>query len=92
MGSDEAPLLRLWRETRGDVRDLLKCRHYAAPVDSNVEALFYANAAFFLGRLLRRIVLILLLFVSRNKRFRLSAFDKVSSNQLVRSSSQGRLR
>ena len=78
---------------RRDEASLLKCRHYAgqAPVDSDVEALFYANVAFFLGRLLRRIVQILLRFVSRNKRLRNSALDPVSSNQLVRSSPQERL-
>jgi hypothetical protein len=64
----------------------------SAPVGSNIEALFYANAAFFLGRLLRRIVQILLLLVSRNKRLRDGALDKVSSNQLVPSREQGRLR
>ena len=98
MGSDEAPLLRLWREKRGDEpEDLMKCRCYGAnagqaPVASNIEALFYANAAFFLGRLLRRIVLSLLLFVRRNKRLRIGASDKVSSNQLVRLKPQERLR
>jgi hypothetical protein len=74
-----------------------KCRYYGAnagqaPVSSNIGALFYVNAAFFLGRLLRRIVQILLLFVSRNKRLRSSTLDKVSSNQLVPSRPQGRLR
>ena len=94
----EAPLLWLWREKRGNEPEgLLKCRYYGtnagqARVSSNIEALFHANAAFFLGRLLRKIVLILLLFVSRNKRLRNSAFDNVSSNQLVRSRPQERLR
>jgi len=97
IGADEAPLLRLCREKRGDQpEDLLKCRYYGAnagqaPVSSNIEALF-ASAAFFLGRLLRRIVLILLRFVSRNMRLHNSALDKVSSNQLVPSREQERLR
>ena len=93
IGGDEAAPLRPGREKRGDP---LKCRSYGAnagrvPVGSNIEALFFANAAFFLGRMLRRIVQILLRFVSRNKRLRDSALDKVSSNQLVRSSPQERL-
>jgi len=98
IGGDEAPLRRLWREKRGDEpEDLLKYRWYGlnagqAPVGSNIGALFYVNAALFLGRLLRRIVLTLLLFVSRNKRLRNSALDKVSSNQLVPSRPHGRLR
>jgi hypothetical protein len=98
MGSDEAPLLWLWREKCGDEpEDLLKSRCYGAnagqaPVGSNIEALFYATAVFFRGRLPRWIVLILLLFVSRNKRLRIGAFDKVSSNQLVRLKPQEKLR
>src|SRR6516164_2108119 len=97
IGGDEAAPLRLGREKRGDEsEDPLKCRCYGAnagrvPVGSNIEALFYANAAFFLERLLRRIVQILLRFVSRNKRLRDSALDPVSSTQLVRSSPQERL-
>ena len=97
IGADEAASLRLGREKRGDEsEDPLKCRCYGAnagrvPVGSNIEALFLANAAFFLERLLRRIVQILLRFVSRNKRLRDSALDPVSSNQLVRSSPQERL-
>jgi hypothetical protein len=97
MRSDEVPLLRLWREKRGDEpEDLLQSLCYGAhadqaPVSSNIEALFY-GAAVFLKPQLRRIVLILLLFVSRNKRLRIDAFDKGSSNQLVRSKSQERLR
>ena len=85
------------REKRGDKsEDPLKCRCYGAnagrvPVGSNIEALFFANAAFFLDRLLRRIVHILLRFVSRNKRLCDSALDPVSSKQPVRSSPQGRL-
>jgi len=97
IGGDEAVPLRLGREKRGDdSEDPLKCRCYGAnagwvPVGSNIEALFFADAAFFLERLLRRIVQILLRFVSRNKRLRDSALDPVSSTQLVRSSPQERL-
>ena len=98
IGGDEAAPVRLGREKRGDEsKDPLKCRCYGAnagrvPVGSNIETLFYANAAFFLERLLRRIVQILLRFVSRNKRLRDSALDPVSSNQLVPSREQERLR
>jgi hypothetical protein len=97
IGGNEAVPLRLGREKRGDEsEDPLKCRCYGAnasrvPMGSNIEALFFANAAFFLERLLRMIVQILLRFVSRNKRLRDSALDPVSSNQLVRSSPQERL-
>src|SRR3974390_3024362 len=68
IGGDEARPFRLWRGKRGDQpEDLLKCRWYGVnagqgPVGSNIVALFYVTAAFFLGRLLR-IVLILLRFV-----------------------------
>lgn len=98
MGSNEAPLPGRWREIRGEKpTGLLKCRWYGAnagqaPVGSNIEALFFANAAFFLGRLLRRIVLILRRFVSRTRRLSSSLPDKVSSNQLVPSAEQERLR
>ena len=98
IGSDKAPLLRLWREKRGDEPEgLFKCRYYGTnavqtPVGSNVKALFLANAAFFLGRLLRRIVQILLLRASGNKRLRNSAHDKASSNQLVRLDGQEKLK
>jgi hypothetical protein len=97
-GSDEAPLLWLWRKKRSyEPDDQLKRRYYAAdagqaPLGSNIEALFYANAAFFLGRLLRGIVLVLLRFVTRNWRLRNSALDKMSSNQLVASRELERLR
>jgi hypothetical protein len=99
MGTDEDPLW-LWRERRkrGDQpEDLSKCRCYGAnagpaPVGSNIGAVFCVNAAFFLGRLLRRTFRILLLFVSMNRRLRNGALDKVSSNQLVPSRPQGRLR
>jgi hypothetical protein len=99
MGTDEAaPLLWRKRRKRGDKPDdPLKRRCYGinadpAPLGSNIAAVFFLNAAFFLGRLLRRIVLIQLQFVSRNKRLCKSALDKVSSNQLVPSRPQGRLR
>ena len=94
IGRDEAAPLRLGREKRADEsEDPSKCRCYGAnagrlPLDSNIEALFFADAAFFLERLLRRIVQILLRFVSRNKRLRDGALDPVLSKQLV----QGRLR
>ena len=98
IGGDEAAPLRLGREKRGDEsEDPLKCRCYGAnagrvPLGSNIGALFFANAAFFLERLLGRIVQILLRFVSRNKRLRDGALDPVSSNQLVPSREQERLR
>jgi hypothetical protein len=98
MPSNEAPRLRLWRKKRSDEPDdLLKCRCYRAeanqaPVGSNIEALLYANAAFFLGRLLRRIVQILLLFAIRNQRLRNNALDKASSNQLVRLNAKEKLK
>jgi hypothetical protein len=93
IGGDQAAPLRLGREKRGDP---LKCRCDGAnagwvPQGSNIEALFFADAAFFLERLLRRIVQILLRFVSRNKRLRDGALHKASSKQLVRSSPQERL-
>jgi hypothetical protein len=98
IGGDELRPFRLWREERGDQpKDPLKRHYYRAnagqgPVGSNIEALFFAASAFFLGRLLRRIVLTLLLLVSKNKRLRNSALDNVSSNQLVPSKPQERRR
>ena len=96
MGDDEAALLRLWREKRGEVppEDLSNCRWYAAstsqePLGSNIGALSLETVGFLLGRLLRNI---LLRIRSRNKPLHLSAFDGVASNQLVRSKPQGRLR
>ena len=96
INTDEAPLFWFRRERRPDVEleDLSNCRWYAAsqePLGSNIGALSFEIAGFLLGRLLRNI-LILLRIRSRNKHLRLSAFDKVSSNQLVRSKPQGRLR
>jgi hypothetical protein len=91
----EAFVFWIWRERRRDVEseDLSNCRCYAAsigqePLGSNMGA--FETAGFLLGRLLRN-VLILLRFRSRNEPLRLSAFE-VSSNQLVRSKTQGRLR
>jgi hypothetical protein len=87
--TDEAPLLWFWRERRGDVElgDLSYFRWYAAstgqgPLGSNIAALCFETAGHLLGRLLRNI---LILFRFRS---RLSAFDAVSSNQLVRSNNQ----
>ena len=86
-------------EKRGDEpEDRLKCRFYGAnagqtSMRSNIGVLFYVNAAFFLGRLLRRIVLILLRFVNRNRRVSNSVPDnESSSNQSAPSRPQGRLR
>ena len=62
---------------------LLWGQRRSGAVGSNIEALFFANAAFFLEWLLRRIVQILLRFVSRNKHLRSSTLDKVPSNQLI---------
>jgi len=96
--TDEAHVLCLWRERRVhiDLKDVSNYRWYAAntgqePLGSNIGALPFETAGFLLGRLLRNI-LILLRTRSKNKHLRLSAFDKVSSNQLVRSKPQGRLR
>jgi hypothetical protein len=94
--TDEAPLLWVWRESRLDVEpeDPSNCRWYAAstgqePLGSNIGALSYETVGFLLGWLLRNILLRLR---SRNKRLRISAYDGVSSNQLLRSKPQGRLR
>ena len=70
---------------------LLWGQRRSGAVGSNIEALFFADAAFFLEPLLRRIVQILLRFVSRNKHLRDSALDPVSSNELVQSSPRERL-
>ena len=99
MGDDETALLRLWREKRGDVepRDLSNGRWYGVdtgqvPFGPNIGALFYATPVFLLGCLPRNIILILLRFLNRNKRLRFGALDKVSSNQLVQSRPQERLK
>jgi hypothetical protein len=99
VGTDEAPLLWLWREKRVDVEleDLLNRRCYGAntgqaPMGSNIGDLFYATAVVFLSWLPRNILRILLRFLSRNKCLRFRAFDKVSSNQLDRSRPQETLR
>ena len=96
--TDEALLPWIWRERRVhvDLEDLSSCRWYAAstgqePLGSNIGALSFETVGFLLGRLLRYI-LILLRFRRRNKPLQLSAFDGVSSNKLVRSKPQGRLR
>ena len=97
MGTDEAPLLRLWREKRDDVEpeDFSNRRWYGpstGPMGSNAGALFYATATFFLRWLPRNILLILLLLSRRNSRLRFSALDKLLSDQSVRSRLQGRLK
>jgi hypothetical protein len=96
--TNEAPILWTWRERRPDVelKDLSNRRWYAAstgqePLGSNLGALSFETTGFLLGRLLRNI-LFLLRLQSRNKRLRFRAFDEVSSNQLVPSKPQGRLR
>jgi hypothetical protein len=96
---DEAPSFRLWRENRGDVEPeaLSNGRWYGVdtgqvPFGPNIGALFYATAVFLLGCLPRNILLILLRFLSRNKSLRFGALDKVSSNQLVQSRPQERLK
>jgi hypothetical protein len=92
----EAFVFWIWRQRRPDVEleNLSNRRWYAfnagqRPKGSNVGALSFETAGFLLGRLLRNI---LILFRSRNEPLRLSAFDGVSSNQLVRSKPQRRLR
>ena len=97
MGADGAPLVRLWREKRANVEpeDLSNRRWYGpstVPMGSNIGPLLYATATFFLRWLPRNILLILLRLRIRNKYLRFSAFDEVSSNQLVRSKPQRRLR
>jgi len=88
----EAFVFSIWRERHPDVelKDLSNCRWYAAstsqePLGSNIGALSLETVGFLLRNILLRIR-------SRNKPLRLSAFDNVSSNQLVRSKPQGRLR
>jgi hypothetical protein len=96
--TDEAPLLWVWRERRPDVEveDPSNWRWYAAstgqePLGSNIGALSYETVGFLLGRLLRNI-LILLRVRSGNKHLSIGADDGVSSNQLVPSKPQRRLR
>ena len=96
-GTDEALVFRTWRKTRGHVylEDLSNCCWYAAstgqePLGSNIVALSFETVGFLLGRLLRNI-LNLLRFRSRNKHLRFSAFG-ASSNRLIPSKPQGRLR
>jgi hypothetical protein len=97
--TNEAPPLRLRRENRGggEPEDLSNGRWYGVdtgqvPFGANIGALFYATAVFLLGCLPRNILLILLRFLSRNKSLRFGALDKVSSNQLVQSRPQERLK
>jgi hypothetical protein len=91
---DESPLLRLGRNKCGDEsEDRLKCRFYGAnagqtSMHSNIGVLFYVKGAIFLGWLLRRIALALLLLVSKRD----GAPNEVSSKQLVPSSKKERLR
>jgi hypothetical protein len=99
MGTDQAPRLRVWREKRRHVepKDLSSCRRYEAncgpgPGGLDLGTLFYATAVFFLGWLPKNFLLILLRFLSKNKRSRFGALDKVSSNQLVQSRPQERLK
>ena len=88
-----------WRQKRPEVelKGLSSGRRYKANsgqglVGSNIGALFYATAVFFLWWLPKNILLILLRFLSRNKRLRFGALDKVPSNQLVQSRPQERLK
>ena len=96
MGAEEARLLRLRREKRGAVEPgLSNRRRYGPstdPMGSNIGALFYAIAAFLLRWLPRNILLILLRVLNRNNRLPFSTFDKLLSDQSVRSRPQGRLK
>jgi hypothetical protein len=97
MGADEAPLVRLWREKRGGVApdDLSNRRWYGPstdPMGSNIGPLFYATAVFLVRRLPRNILLILLRVLNKNNRLPFSTFDKLLSDQSVRSRPQGRLK
>jgi hypothetical protein len=103
IGADQAPLLRRWREKRRDVepKDLSSCRRYEAnsgsgPGGLDLGPLFYATAVFFLRWLPKNFLLILLRFLSRNKHLRFIASDnaseKISSNQLIQSRPQERLK
>ena len=92
MGTDEAPRLRVCVE----LKDLSSGRCYEAnngqgPGGLDLGALFYATAVFFLGWLPKNILLILLRFLSRNKRLRFGALEGVSLNQLLLKP-QGRLK
>jgi len=94
----EAFVFWIWRERRPDVEqeDLSNCRWYAAsigqePLGSNIGVLSFETVGFLLGRLLRNI-LVLLRFRCRNKRLCSRPFDGVSSNRLVPSKPQGRLK
>jgi hypothetical protein len=96
-GTNEAPPLR--RENRGYVepKDPSNGRWYGVdtgqvPFGPDIGGLFYATAVFLLGCLPRNILLILLRFLNRNERLRFGALDKASSNQLVQSRPQERLK
>jgi hypothetical protein len=97
MGAEAAPLLRFRREKRSDVEpeDLSNRRWYGpsiGPIGSDIGAPFYTNAAFFLRWLLRSILLILLRVLNRKNRLSFSTFDKLLSDQSIRSRPQGRLK
>ena len=97
-GADKAALLlrRCREKHRGiEPEGLLHRRWYEVntgrvPAGSNIEILSYVC------RLLWNVLLIVLRFLSRNKRLRFSTFQnalkKTSSNQLVRSKPQERLK
>ena len=97
-GADKAALLpRHCREKHGGIEPegLLHRRRYEAntglvPAGSNIETLSYAC------RLLWNVLLMVLRFLSRTKRLRFSTFEnalkKTSSNQLIRSKPQERLK
>ena len=97
-GADKAALLlrRCREKHRGiEPEGLLHRRWYEVntgrvPAGSNIETLSYVC------RLLWNVLLIVLRFLSRNKRLRFSTFQnalkKTSSNQLVRSKPQERLK
>jgi hypothetical protein len=95
--TDEAPVLWLWRGGDVEPEALSNDRWYGVDTGQvsfglNIGALFYATAVFLLGCLPKNILLILLRFLSRNKRLRFGALDKVSSNQLIQSRPQRRLK
>ena len=97
-GIDKALVLWLWRENRPDVdlKDLSNCRWYAAssgqePLGSNIGTLSFETVGFLLGRLLRNI-LVLLRSGAGTSAYASGHSTGVSSNRLVSSKPQGRLR
>ena len=97
MGAEEAPLLRLRREKRANVEPegLSNRRWYGpstGPMGSNIGALFYATAVFFLRWLLRNILLIPLRVLNRNNPLPFCTLDKFLSEQSGRARPQGRLK